>query len=93
LLFLTRPRYWLWAIHHFGGTLSPSPNFGYELCLHRLTDEDMEGLDLSSWRVAFNGAEAVSADTVERFTQRFAPWGFRPESMAPFMAWRKTASP
>ena len=83
LLFLTRPRYWLWAIHHFGGTLSPSPNFGYELCLHRLTDEDMEGLNLSSWRVAFNGAEAVSADTVERFTQRFAPWGFRPESMAP----------
>lgn len=83
LLFLTKPRYWLWAIHRFGGTLSPSPNFGYELCLNRLTDEDMEGLDLSSWRVAFNGAEAVSADTVERFIERFEPWGFLAETMAP----------
>ncbi len=83
LLFLTRPHYWLWAIDRFGGTLSPSPNFGYELCLKRISDEDMEGLDLSSWRVAFNGAEAVSPDTVERFIERFGEWGFRPESMAP----------
>ncbi|SFR53672.1 acyl carrier protein [Marinobacter daqiaonensis] len=83
LLFLTKPRYWLWAIHQFGGTLSPSPNFGYELCLNRLEDEDLEGLDLSSWRVAFNGAEAVSPDTVERFTGRFESLGFRPEAMAP----------
>ncbi|WP_404366978.1 AMP-binding protein [Marinobacter sp.] len=83
LLFLTRPRYWLWAIHQFGGTLSPSPNFGYELCLKRIDDEDMEGLDLSSWRVAFNGAEAVSPDTVERFTDRFSEWGFRADAMAP----------
>jgi acyl carrier protein len=83
LLFLTRPHYWLWAIDRFGGTLSPSPNFGYELCLKRISDEDMEGLDLSTWRVAFNGAEAVSPDTVERFVERFRPWGFRAESMAP----------
>ncbi|MDX1456373.1 MAG: AMP-binding protein [Marinobacter sp.] len=83
LLFLTKPRYWLWAIHQYRGTLSPSPNFGYELCLRRLSDEDMRGLDLSSWRVALNGAEAVSPATVERFTERFRPWGFRPEAMAP----------
>jgi len=83
LLFLTRPQYWLWAIDRFGGTLSPSPNFGYELCLKRIRDEDMEGLDLSSWRVAFNGAEAVSPDTVVRFVERFRKWGFRPEAMAP----------
>jgi len=83
LLFLTRPQYWLWAIDQFGGTLSPSPNFGYELCLKRINDEDMEGLDLSSWRGAFNGAEAVSPDTVTRFTERFSQWGFRAEAMAP----------
>ncbi|MDX1757047.1 MAG: AMP-binding protein [Marinobacter sp.] len=83
LLFLTKPRYWLWAIHQYRGTLSPSPNFGYELCLQRLSDEDLQGLDLSSWRVALNGAEAVSPATVERFIERFGPWGFRPETMAP----------
>ena len=83
LLFLTRPRHWLWAIHQFGGTLSPAPNFGYELCLKRVEDEDLKDLDLSSWRVAFNGAEAVSPDTVERFVERFKPYGFKPEAMAP----------
>ena len=83
LLFLARPRYWLWAIHQFGGTLSPAPNFGYELCLRRLDDRDLEGLDLGSWRVAFNGAEAVSPDTVERFIEHFKPYGFRPDAMAP----------
>ncbi|RFF26562.1 MULTISPECIES: AMP-binding protein [unclassified Wenzhouxiangella] len=83
LLFITRPRCWLWAIAEFGGTLSPSPNFGYELCLKKLDDEDMEGLDLASWRVAFNGAEAVSPATVERFIDRFGKWGFRPDAMAP----------
>ena len=83
LLFLTRPHYWLWAIDRFGGTLSPSPNFGYELCLKRIEDEDMEGLDLSGWQGAFNGAEAVSPDTVERFIERFRKWGFKADSMAP----------
>lgn len=83
VLFITKPRHWLWAIHQFGGTLSPAPNFGYELCLKRLEDEDLEDLDLSSWRVAFNGAEAVSPDTVERFIERFKPYGFKPEAMAP----------
>ena len=82
LLFLTKPRYWLWAIHRYRGTLSPSPNFGYELCLRRLNDDDLRGLDLSSWRVALNGAEAVSPATVASFIERFRPWGLRPEAMA-----------
>ena len=83
LSFLSRPQSWLWAIHQYRGTLSASPNFGYELCLKRLDDEAIEGLDLSSWRLAFNGAEAVSPDSLERFTERFAAVGFKPETMMP----------
>ena len=83
LSFLSRPKSWLWAIHQYRGTLSASPNFGYELCLKRLNDEDIEGLDLSSWRLAFNGAEAVSPDSIERFTRRFQTVGFKPETMMP----------
>src|SRR5712691_7933384 len=83
LAFLARPARWLWAIHTHRGTLSAGPNFAYELCVRRLEDRDLEGLDLSSWRVAFNGAEPVSAATLARFSARFAPYGFRPEAMAP----------
>ena len=53
------------------------------LCLHKIDDRDLEGLDLSAWRLAFNGAEPVSPDTVTRFGARFAPYGFRPEAMTP----------
>ncbi len=81
--FITRPQRWLWAIHRYRGTMSAAPNFGYELCLRRLKKEDIEGLDLSSWRVALNGAEQVSATTIERFSSRFASHGFRPETMMP----------
>jgi acyl carrier protein len=81
--FLARPQRWLRAIHDYRGTLSAAPNFGYELCARRVADQDLEGLDLSSWRLAFNGAEPVFPDTLERFRQRFAPHGFRPEAMAP----------
>src|SRR2546425_3790075 len=83
LAFLARPARWLWAIHTYRGTLSAGPNFAYELCVRRLEDRDLEGLDLSSWRVAFNGAEPVSAATLARFTARFSKYGFRPEAMAP----------
>ena len=83
LMFLGRPQRWLWAIHRYRGTLSAAPNFAYELCLTKVRDKDIQDLDLSSWRVAFNGAEAVSPQTVERFTQRFANYGFRPETMYP----------
>ncbi|MDH5601511.1 MAG: AMP-binding protein, partial [Gammaproteobacteria bacterium] len=83
LSFLTRPKRWLWAIHQYRGTLSASPNFGYELCLKRLTSEDIEGLDLSSWRLAFNGAEPVSPETIKRFSEFFQGVGFKTESMMP----------
>ncbi len=83
LAFLARPRRWFWAIHQHRGTLSAAPNFAYELCLSRIADDELEGLDLSSWRIAFNGAEAVSPDTVTRFGERFARWGFDPSHMYP----------
>jgi acyl carrier protein len=83
LSFLARPERWLWAIHHYGGTLSASPNFGYEYCIRRLNDEDLTGLDLSSWRAAFNGAEPVSPETLSNFSQRFKAWGFSNEAMMP----------
>ena len=81
--FLARPERWLWAVHRRRGTLSAAPNFAYELCARRVPDEAIAGLDLSSWRVALNGAEPVSRATVERFAARFAPAGFRPEAMMP----------
>jgi fatty-acyl-CoA synthase len=83
LAFLSRPERWLWAIHRHRGTISPAPNFGYELCVRKIADKDLEGLDLSSWRAAFNGAEPVHADTLERFAKRFAAYGFRREALLP----------
>lgn len=83
LSFIARPARWLWAIHRYRGTLSAAPNFAYEQCLRRIDDKDLEGLDLSSWRCAFNGAEAVSPVTVTRFIDRFAKYGFRKEAMMP----------
>ncbi len=81
--FLARPERWLEAIHRHRGTLSGAPNFAYELCVRRVEPEHLRGLDLSSWRIAFNGAEPVSADTMERFTARFAPCGFAAKAMTP----------
>ncbi len=61
------PAQWLWAIHRHRGTMSGGPNFAYELCLRRTQDAELEGLDLSSWRFAFNGAEPVSPETIRAF--------------------------
>ena len=83
LTFLARPERWLWAIHKHGGTLSAAPNFAYDLCLKRIDDRDMKGLDLSSWRIAANGAEPVIAGTIEGFCERFAEYGFRRETIKP----------
>ncbi|MGB5965146.1 MAG: AMP-binding protein [Sulfurimonadaceae bacterium] len=83
LSFLAKPERWLRAIERHKGTLSASPNFGYEYCLHRLKDVDLDGLDLSSWRAAFNGAEAVNPTTMEQFTTHFSPYGFDRRAMAP----------
>jgi len=83
LSFLTHPERWLWAVHRHRATLSGAPNFGYELCLRRIEDSALAGLDLSSWRMAFNGAEPVSPETLARFQKRFARYGLRPEALAP----------
>ena len=81
--FLTRPSRWLWAIHEHGGTLSAGPNFAYSLCVSKIEDSEIEGLDLSRWRLAFNGAEPVSADTLALFSQRFGPFGFQHHALTP----------
>ncbi len=83
LTFLSRPERWLWAIHAHRATISPAPNFGYELAVRKVRDEALEGLDLSCWRAALNGAEPVSPETIDRFCRRFGPYGFRREAMMP----------
>ena len=83
LSFIAKPQRWLRAIHKYGGTLSAAPNFAYELCIRRLDDKDIEGIDLSSWRIAFNGAEAVNPNSMKRFIERFSSYGFKAESMMP----------
>ncbi len=83
LSFLANPARWLWAIHEHGGTISAAPNFAFELCLSKIPDGALEGLDLATWRRAFNGAEPVSPRTVRRFSERYAAFGFRAGAMAP----------
>ena len=81
--FLRRPIRWLRAVGRYGATHSGGPNFAYELCLRRVSGEDMAELDLSSWEVAFNGAEPISAATMEAFAAAFAGCGFRREAFHP----------
>jgi acyl-CoA synthetase (AMP-forming)/AMP-acid ligase II/acyl carrier protein len=81
--FLQRPLRWPQAISRFRGTHSGGPNFSYELCASRMTPADREGLDLSSWQVAFNGAEPVRHSTLRRFVEAFGPCGFRWSSLCP----------
>ena len=81
--FLQRPLRWLQAISRYQATTSGGPNFAYELCMRKIRPEDRSGLDLSSWRVAFNGAEPVRLETVNRFAAQFADCGFRREAFVP----------
>lgn len=83
LAFLARPAFWLSAIDGFRASMTAAPNFAYELCLRKVTDRELASLDLSSLRMVFNGAEPVSAETMERFAQRFAPCGLDPTALAP----------
>ncbi|OGL12025.1 MAG: hypothetical protein A3I17_09230 [Candidatus Rokubacteria bacterium RIFCSPLOWO2_02_FULL_72_37] len=83
LAFLARPARWLRALHAHRATLSPAPNFAFDLCVRGVSDAEIAGLDLSTWRLALNGSEPVSAATLDRFARRFAPYGFRPEAMCP----------
>jgi len=83
LAFLTRPERWLQAFHKHRGTITAAPNFAYELCVRKIADKDIQGVDLSSWRAALNGAEPVNPETLERFAERFASYGFRREAQLP----------
>jgi fatty-acyl-CoA synthase len=82
-VFLARPALWLRALSRHRGFVSPAPNFAYGLCLKRVKDSEMEGVDLSGWMHALNGAEPVSLETLRRFSERFARWGFRPGALRP----------
>ncbi|MDQ7733307.1 condensation domain-containing protein [Halomonas sp. SpR1] len=81
--FLQRPVRWLEAISRHRGTISGGPDFSYRLCLERIRDEQLEALDLSSWRVAFSGAEPVRHATLTGFIERFHPAGFAADTAAP----------
>ena len=83
LTFLANPSRWLRTISRYRATLSAAPNFAYELCCKNIHDEDLAGIDLGSLRMTLNGAEAVSAVTIRRFSERFAACGFKPEMMWP----------
>jgi acyl-CoA synthetase (AMP-forming)/AMP-acid ligase II len=81
--FLRRPLSWLRMVSHYRATIIGGPNFAYDLCTRRATQADLDGLDLSSVEVTFTGAEPVRPDTIERFVERFGPYGFRSESFLP----------
>ncbi|MRH92369.1 SDR family NAD(P)-dependent oxidoreductase [Nocardia sp. SYP-A9097] len=81
--FLQRPERWLTALSEFRAHTSGGPNFAYELCLRRATPQLLDSIDLSRWRVAFNGAEPIRAATIGRFTEKFARTGFRATAARP----------
>jgi acyl carrier protein len=81
--FIAKPIRWLKAISTLSADVSGGPNFAYAHCCEKISDEACQGLDLSHWKVAFNGAEPIRPDILERFTRKFAPWGFRHEAHYP----------
>jgi acyl-CoA synthetase (AMP-forming)/AMP-acid ligase II len=83
MAFLQRPSRWLHAITRYRGTTCGGPNFAYDMCVDRIPADEREGLDLTSWKVAFNGSEPIRAETLERFLDAFAPFGFRREAFYP----------
>jgi acyl-CoA synthetase (AMP-forming)/AMP-acid ligase II len=83
MTFLQRPLSWLRAIHRYRAEVAGAPNFAFDLCVQRFRADQMRDVDLSSWKVAFNGAEPVRADTIERFAATFAPYGFDRRAMNP----------
>jgi acyl-CoA synthetase (AMP-forming)/AMP-acid ligase II len=81
--FMQRPLNWLRAIHHYRAEVGCSPNFGFDLCVSRYRADQMEDVDLSSWKVALNGAEPVHSETIKRFNETFAHHGFNPNAAFP----------
>ncbi|MDJ0744801.1 MAG: fatty acyl-AMP ligase [Xenococcaceae cyanobacterium MO_167.B27] len=83
LAFLQKPIRWLQAIDRYRATISGGPNFAYDFCVEKIKPEQLENLDLSSWDVAFNGSEPLRAKTIEQFSAKFAPCGFRQRAFYP----------
>jgi len=83
LHFLQRPYRWLKVISENKITVSGAPNFGYDWCTRRVKPDQLEGIDLSGWRLAFNGAEPVRPETLKEFAKKFSVCGFKPESFYP----------
>ncbi len=81
--FIQRPGRWLRAITRYGGVVAGGPCFAYEHCVRRVADEELDGLDLSSWNVAFVGAEPERAAVLDRFVRRIARCNFRREALYP----------
>ncbi|CAN5785913.1 fatty acyl-AMP ligase [soil metagenome] len=81
--FLQRPSRWLQAISRFGASHSGGPNFAYDLCARRVSDEDRDSLDLRTWELAYNGSEPVRRSTLETFMRAFGSCGFRWTSLRP----------
>ena len=82
-VFLARPSLWLRTISEYRALVSPAPHFAYGYCVERIRDDEMNGVDLSCWRVALNGAEPIDTTTMQRFTDRFSRWGLPPQTMTP----------
>ena len=83
ITFLQSPATWLKTISEYRATTSGGPNFAYELCVNKIKDEEIKDIDLSSWQIAFNGAEPVKANIIESFIQRFKKYGLREEVFYP----------
>jgi acyl-CoA synthetase (AMP-forming)/AMP-acid ligase II len=81
--FMQRPLTWLRAISHYRAEITASPNFAYDLCIARLRADQMEGVDLSSWKIILVGAEPIRAPTIEKFIETFTPYGLAPRAMNP----------
>ncbi len=82
-IFVARPAAWLRAISRYRATVSPAPNFAYGLCVERVKDDELAGVDLSSWRFALCGAEPVAPSVLRGFRERFARFGLRAEALSP----------
>ena len=81
--FMQRPLNWLRAIHHYRAEVGCSPNFGFDLCVSRYRADQMRDIDLSTWKIALNGAEPVRAETIRKFIETFAGHGFDPNAVFP----------
>ena len=83
ITFLQRPIRWLQMISKYKITNSGGPNFAYDLCVQKITPEQHETLELSSWTIAYNGAEPIRQSTLEQFTRTFEPCGFHWQAFRP----------